>query len=229
MPFILTLIAIGSILLSVAGCSTVAQREAARMNNAFAQVDVQSTSCTNSVYANPDYAQIGKKLYFVTGSRSAQFPLQYLTDQSKPTKAEIAVLYKLYGDIQGCRKIELEGMAKANPLVVTALISEYSSADRIWTDAVTGKLTWGKFNELRKALLADFEVNVTEVMAKIDAELKNEHQSEIEQRQRAAAAMQQWTYQQQQLRQNQEAINTANRSRTINCNYFGDTMRCTSD
>jgi hypothetical protein len=229
MRFILALIRIGLILLSVAACSTVAQREATRMNDAFAQADIQSTSCTNSVYSNPDYAQIGKKLYFVTGSPSPQFPLQYLTDQSKPTKSEIALLYKLYGDIQGCRKIELEGIAKANPLVVTALISEYSTADRIWTDAVTGKLTWGKFNELRKALLADFQVNLAEVKAKINAELQNEHQFEIEQRQRAVAAMQQWTYQQQQLRQNQEAINAADRSRTINCNYYGDTMRCTSD
>ena len=165
----------------------------------------------------------------MTGSSSPQFPLQYLTDQSKPTKAQIAVLYELYGDIQRCRKIELEGVAKANPLVVTVLINEYSAADHIWTDAVTGKLTWGKFNELRKALLADFEANLTEAKAKINAELQNEHQFEMEQRQRAVAAMQQWNYQQQQLHQNQQAINAANRSRTINCNYYGDTMQCTSN
>jgi hypothetical protein len=50
----------------------------------------------------------------------------------------------------------------------------------------------------------------------------------MEQRQRAAAAFQQWAYQQQVLANQRAAIAAANKPTTINCSYAGTTAQCTS-
>ena len=53
-------------------------------------------------------------------------PLQILTDKTLPTKSEIALLYKVYGDIQECRKGFLAGAGKAHPLIMLTLVDSYT-------------------------------------------------------------------------------------------------------
>jgi len=166
------------------------------------------------------------KLYL--SNEIMQMPLQYLTDQTRPTKAEVLDLYKAYGDVQNCRKIYLDGAAATPPFFLATFVESYSASDRVWAEAVAGKLTWGKFNEARKAIAAETQSKLAEADVKIRGQLQGQHQFEMEQRQRVAEAMQQWSYQQQQLMQNQQAINALNGPRTINCNYYGSTAHCTS-
>jgi hypothetical protein len=86
---------------------------------------------------NPEYKNIKTKLYFGLDN---QPPLQKLTDTSRPTKEEIKLLYRVYGDVQECRKILLDGAAKMHPLILLTFIESYAESDKLWAEATGGKL-----------------------------------------------------------------------------------------
>jgi hypothetical protein len=108
------------------------------------------------------------------------------------------------------------------------LVQSFSEKDKVYTDFVDGRMTWGQFNQSLKDIGEKTQVAGMRAANQIDANLQNQHAFEIEQRQRAAAAFQQWAYQQQVLANQRAAIAAANRPVTINCNYAGATAQCTS-
>jgi hypothetical protein len=151
-----------------------------------------------------------------------------LNDKTSPTKQEVALLYEVYGELQDCRKIILEGAAKMHPLYMLTLVEGYSASDKLWTDMTAGRLTWGTFNEGRKNIATQIQAKLILADGQVSAQLQNQHQFEVQQRQRAAEAFQQWSYQQQVIANQQRAINAMNQPRTINCNYFGNTAQSNS-
>jgi hypothetical protein len=214
------------IAIPLVGCGTGAQVESARMQQVAAATGASVKLCGEAISQNPEYQPLRAKSYFGFGDN---FPLRMLNDQSRPTKREIDLLYKMHGDMQECRKIELDGVAKIHPLVLSTYIETYAEIDKLLADATAGKLSWAQFNQGWKDGATRMQQRMVQGNAQIASQLQNQHQFELEQRQRAAAAFQQWAYQQQALAVQQQAINAANRPRTINCNYYGNTATCNSN
>jgi hypothetical protein len=79
----------------------------------------------------------------------------------------------------------------------------------------------------RDALGVQLQTRLATVSAAINRDLNASHNTEVAQRQ-AAAALSNWAYQQQVLLQNQQAVNAANRPRTTNCQYVGAYLNCTT-
>ena len=221
----LTKLPVLTILFFAVGC-TGAQMEAGRMQKVVASTAASAKVCLKNIADNPEYAIITSKTPLGPDS---QFSLQMLTDGTKPNKREIATLYKVYGDTQECSKIILDGASKIHPLTLLTFVESFAESDKLWAEATSGHLTWGKFNEGRKNIQTQGQARMVQADMQISAQLQNQHQLEIEQRQRAAAAMQQWSYQQQVLANQRAAINAANQPRMINCNYFGTSATCTSN
>src|SRR5262245_8302518 len=216
----------------LSGCGTAvpvepvqAQRTAASPPQ-MTRMAAAGDSCSTKPYAKR-YAGLAKKMY-LDPDLNRSMPVQYLTDESKPTKTEIADLYRLHADVQACRKILLDAASKVHPLILTALIESFTDNDRVWAEAASGKLTWGQFNEARERLALQATVKMTEVEGQIDAQLQRRDQFDVQQRQRAAAAMEQWTSQQQQLYRQHRVADVARQPRLINCNYAGDAANCAS-
>jgi len=210
--------------LLVSGC-TGAQIEVNRMQKVAAETKVSAEACNETIAGNSKYAPIATKTYFGADNK---IPLQMLNDKTSPTKPEIALLYGVYGEVQDCRKIVLDGASRMHPLYMLTLVEAYAESDKLWAEVTAGRLTWGKFNEGRKNISTRTQARMLQADTQISSQLQNQHQFELEQRQRAAAAMQQWSYQQQVLANQQQAINAMNQPRTINCNYFGNTAQCSS-
>ena len=205
-----------AIALSLAACSTGAQREAARMQTVATEASSSGQECLQSIADNPEYAPIKAKTLLAPNT---QYSLQMLNDQTSPTKPEISLLYRVYGNIQECRKILLDGASKTHPLILLTYVESFSDSDKIWAQATAGRLTWGQFNEARKNVMTQAQEKTIQANAQIGSQLQNQHQGELEQRQRAAAAFQQWAYQQQQLSLQRQAIAAANRPAVINCSF----------
>jgi hypothetical protein len=201
----------------LSACATAAQQEIQRQNTILNDMKPSLDACSKAINDDPSYDQLRMKMRI--GNEDAS--LQMLADKSKTTPQEIALLYKLYGAYQGCRKIILEAAAKAAPMRQVALIEIFTASDKIWADHVSGKTTWGEFNQARDAAKAAGAEKLQEAEAKINAGLQQSHQAEMAQRQRAADAMSAWSAQQQ-------AIQAANRPRTTNCNVMGNTVDCTT-
>jgi hypothetical protein len=209
------------------GCSTGAQRELARMQTVQADSAAAYNQCADPVFQNPEYSGITKKTHLSTNDPN--FPLEMLNDTTLPSKEQTKNIYAIYGDIQPCRQIILDAASKTSPLLVLTWVQTFSKIDQLWADFAKGKMTWGKFNTDRKAIYEDNKVRLVQASMQINGQLQSQHQSEIEQRQRAAEAFSQWAAQQQAFALQQQAINAANRPRVINCNYFGNTATCNSN
>ena len=209
----------------LSACATGAQQQ----SNQLAQVKAETMSagkdCYDGIYAKPDYAHLKTKMFLST---SGTAPLQYLTDSTRPNKNEIADLYKLHADVQACRKIFLTGMGRYHPALVNVAVQSYDATDKLWAEFTKGRMTWGNFNKENHAITVRTNQQTGEVETMIASQLQNEHQYEMEQRQRAAASLQQWAYQQQVLEnqrlqvmaQGHDAAMAAMRpSPVITCNY----------
>jgi hypothetical protein len=214
---------------ALVGCmETGAQTELTRMKSELANANAGSKECLDDAYAKPEYSSIRAKSYFSTTDQN--WPLPMLNDDSLPSKEQIKQLYAIYSDIQECRKVILDGASKTHPLLVMAWVQTFSDADKLWSEFTKGRIAWGgKFNEGRKNAVVESQARWMQAAAQINGQLQNQHQGEIEQRQRAAAAFSQWAAQQQALVIQQQAINAANRPRTINCNYIGNSATCNSN
>jgi hypothetical protein len=206
---------------------TAAQREQVRLRTEASNTNASGKECIEAATAKPAYSGIMRKTYLSTADQN--WPLAMLNDATLPTKEEIKQIYALYSDIQECRTIILDGANKTHPLITMAWVQTFSDADRNWAEFTKGKMTWGKFNERRKADSLESQTRFTQASMQINGQLQNQHQSEMEQRQRAAAAMSQWALQQQAIAAQQQAIDAANRPRTINCNYYGNSATCNSN
>jgi hypothetical protein len=176
----------GAIVLSVAGCSTGAQREATRMQTVAAELQAKNDACFQHIADNPDYAALKLKTPLDV---PPQYLLQMMNDQTSPNKKEISLLYRVNGDMQGCRKIALDGVSKMHPLILTTLVEFYSNSDKLWGQATAGRLTWGQFNQSRKDLRAQVQQKMMQADAQIRSELQSQNQAELAQRQQAAAAL----------------------------------------
>jgi hypothetical protein len=209
----------------VVGCITGAQKESTRTPRAAPEPTSLGLDCVQRVAENPQYEGIKTKLYFGADN---QAPLEMLADKSHPTKEQIKLLYEIRDDVQRCRKILLEGPAKTHPVILLALVNSFAESDKLWTEAASGKLAWGTFNQRRKEISTQAEANVRQADLQIasQAQSRNENQSQLdlEQRQRATAAIGQWAHQQQILTNQQQAIFAGSQQRitTISCNYYGN-------
>ena len=137
------------------GCSTGAQIESNRMMTAAAKTNAAANTCYQTVVGKPDYLPLKTKMHF--GPDNA--PLQFLTNTSVPTKQEIALLYVFHADVQTCRKISLDGTAKVHPLLMLTLVESFSARDKVWAEVVSGRLTWGQFNQGLKDVFTQSQAN----------------------------------------------------------------------
>jgi hypothetical protein len=216
----------------VLGCITDAQKENTRNQRAAPEPTSLGLDCVQRVAENPEYEGIRTKLYFGADN---QPPVEMLADKSHPTKEQIKLLYRVRDDVQRCRKILLEGPAKTHPVILLTMVNSFAESDKLWVEAAGGKLAWGTFNQRRKDISAEAQANLkqadTQIASQIasQAQSRNENQSQQEseqreQRQRATAAIEQWSHQQQILANQQQAMFADSQPRitTISCSYFGN-------
>jgi hypothetical protein len=127
-----------------------------------------------------------------------------------------------------CRKMMLEGFSHINPALVPPVANSFARSDSNYAKLVTQKSTWGEFVIEASAIARERQSKVSAIARAIDQGLAQSHNAEVAQRQAAAAALQNWSYQQQVLQQNQQAINAASRPRMTNCQYVGTYLNCTT-
>jgi hypothetical protein len=227
----LRLVCICAICLTVLGCITGGQKESTRTQRVAAEPTTLGLDCVQRVAENPEYEGIKNKIYFGADN---QPPVEMLADKSHPTKEQIKLLFKIRDDVQRCRKILLEGPAKTRPVILLTLVNSFAESDKLWAEAAGGKLAWGGFNQRRKDISTQAEASLrqadTQIASQAPSRSEDQPQQDLEQRQRATAAVEQWAHQQQILANQQQAIFAGSQPpiTTINCNYHGNgnTVNC---
>jgi hypothetical protein len=205
----------------VFACATGAQRQAGYMAQTETDMIGQGRACLDEAYQRPEFAHLKTKLFLDPTATSA--PLEYLSDKMRPTKGDIADVYKLHAATQPCRKIYVEGAGRTHPAYVTIIVNSLADTDKLWVEFASGRMTWGDFNQRRADIARQLNQQISEARAMIASQLQNQHEFEMAQRQRAIASLQQWAYQQQVLENQRIAAMSAAASNT----HIGNTMLCT--
>jgi hypothetical protein len=213
------------IFLLTAGCQTAAQRQSSFIRENMQVANQKITTCIEKVATNPAYQSIS---VHVPLSGKVNPTLVQLTDNGMPTDEDIQVIIAIHNEMEHCRGQAIEDYSKITPGIIPMAVQMYHAGDLVVVDLIQRKITWGEYNKRRVALRDEFRVKIQAFYAQLDRDLVTSHRAEIADRQRAANALSQWSYQQQTLWQNQQLINTLNRPTLTNCTTTGNMTNCRS-
>jgi len=209
----------------LAGCATQAQIQYKQMSSNMDKTRNESDTCYYKAEASDAYQKINRIYILDENDPKA---LKKMMINRYASKEEKEGFLELNAIITPCRGIALQGLSKVHPDFVTLYSKWYAENDGLIVQVLKGKITIGEANEIVNKWSAKRDGQYNDVSNGISRQLEGAHQSEIENRKRAGAALQRWSFQQQQILQNQQMINAVNKPRTTNCSYIGNTVSCRS-
>src|SRR5690349_12104272 len=60
-------------------------------------------------------------------------------------------------------KFSLTERPSGTPLAVAELVEQFSESDKLWAEVVSGKLSWGQFNQRRKDMISQSHKKMVQV------------------------------------------------------------------
>lgn len=210
-------------------CSTRAQQQSSYLQKAYEDAVRKFEACQSVKNLNSDVQYVYKNI-LIDNSQISQSSNKYelLSSSKKITKDERQKFITFLDENTKCRVIGIEGLAKVHPSLVTAVINSHRRVDVIYGKLLAGEINIGEFNRELQQNSAQHQKEWDLAINNINSALANDHNYELQSRQQAAAALQNWSLQQQQIYQNQMMLNNLNRPRTTNCNMIGNNVNCTS-
>jgi hypothetical protein len=198
-----------------AGCATQAQRQYQTITTGNKTISDQMKVCAAAVYNDPAAAPI--RSHEPLDIREAT--LTQLADTSLASPTEIDAINTQYPKLKSCQRAELDALVNTTPGFVPILTKAYSNGDDDTILLIQRKLTWGEYTKRRRDRFIALQTALQTEGQSVVAGLRQEHQAEMAQRQRAAEALAQWA-------QTQQLINAANRPVFTNCNAIGNSVNC---
>jgi hypothetical protein len=210
-------------LLCLSACATIAQRQAARMNEATLAAISDATAARTRAMALPSYRILKDKLAPLDGSPPS---MALLANRDRPNPEEVAALLEFHHDgLSPWRTLLLQDLAKVHPALVAAMAETATESDREYARLVRGEISWGEAAAGSTQRSAELKVKLMRIGREIDTRLTVAHAYELQQRQAAMVAagqaLQQWGAQQQ-------SIYGPNRPHAVNCQYVGTMLNCNS-
>jgi hypothetical protein len=213
--------------LVVGACATEAQREAGRMSEAGQAALDSAKQCMARYTASADYQSLKDKL----PPLSEPAPMSLLANHERPSTAEAETLIRVHREyVTPCRQIIVEGMNRMHPGIGGAYASNYAAADAEYVKLVRREISWGDYALARERESAALQQRVAAIDAAVKKDLTQSHEAELQRRQASAAAMAQWSYQQQVIAAlNRPApVRTTPTMATTNCTRLGAFLDCTT-
>lgn len=220
------LLAVAALLLSACATpATQAQKQAQQMKTTIGQVINNVQICYSARKKDDAYQRINQIYILDENDPNALRKMmidRYASEEEKEDFLKLQVLH------DPCRRVALKGFGKVHPEMATLIASFYAENDELRAKLLKDKLTIGEANEIINNRIPKRKNAYNGVTHALHQQLNNSHQSEIKNRQRASAALQQTLYQQQILLQNQQAIDAARRPVNTHCSGWGNSINCTS-
>lgn len=177
--------AVAFVLLGLGGCTTQAQNEAARMKAAFAEGQPEINACADKVQTMQSYLALKNKLPPL--SSNAMASMELLTNSSKPTSEESAMLVELHRDgLLPCRQLAVARMNRVNPALATPMTVFYAKNDASYARLVKREITWGEHATTVNQDKTVYNAEYQQAFAKMNGDLNRSHNEES---QRNADAM----------------------------------------
>ena len=141
--------------LLLGGCVTTGSEESSAPPAAQVAARRSAQQCAQEVVGKPDYAPLHAKVYFGTDDVGAR---PYLANRDRPAATETVLLDAMNGELRECRQLAL---SEAPSSRATKLAESHRAEDKLWSEAATGRLTWGQFNQRRRTIAAHAQALLT--------------------------------------------------------------------
>jgi len=183
-----------ALLFVLAACTTQAEREVARMNQATTVALAEMAQCSARAEASEPFRRLRAKLPPVDGTLPSA---ALLADRSRPTEREAALLVELHTNfITPCRKVVIERLVTINLVFAEVTARNFADADAEYAKLVQGQETWGDYAQAYVCRREAFTQAFSDAGDEINRTLVQSHVLERQRRQAAAAAISQWEQQQ---------------------------------
>ena len=202
--------------IGVAGCATQAERQAESMDTILQNAQQAEQSCLAEVKTDPVVNNV--LTYLVIDEDDPNKLVKLSDNRYVDTNISDSLIYAQQR-VGPCRSLAKSAYGEAHPALAEVASATFAAQDRILLALINGQATFGEANQalLEVDRLSHQAWNETTGM--IQQQLASAHAQEMQQRQAAALALQQYSLQQQ-------LINNMNRPTTTHCNAFGNTLNC---
>jgi len=209
------------------GCATQtqAQKQFEYMDETFTVAIYEKNQCVDEVKNSYPEIWVSMDALFITKSNDPKV-VQKMAIERYMTEPEKVDYLKIREALAPCKAAVLEGMSRIHPDLVTFRAKWYAKSDEETLALIQDKVTIGEHNVAKHKNITKRNREQQNISNNIFQQLSQSHYSEVANRQAAVRSLQQWSYQQQLLLQNQQMINSINRPTVMNCSYFGNGMRC---
>jgi hypothetical protein len=164
----------------LAACSTEAEREVARMNQATTVALEQMAACAARAEASDAFRQLKSRLPPVDGTLPSA---ALLADRSRPTGQEATLLVELHsGYIAPCRRLTVERLATINPAFAEVAAKSFAGADAAYTRLARREESWGDYAAASIVRRQAFALAFSEAGERINRGLAARHVTELQQR-----------------------------------------------
>jgi hypothetical protein len=210
------------------GCQTQAQREWTSKTDQQRAAVAAFQQCVAKLTKQEWMPILKERL--VAGESDPQY-LKKISSTDMATPKEIEVLYALSAARRPCWGQLIQDTAAFSPEFPTLHSRVAAEADEDLLLMIDGKLNWGDASKRALKRVREWQAEEAVILDRVKAHVNQSHTAELQARQQSTIALQNWLYQQQQLNQQQQLINSLNRPeppRTTNCNWMGNTLNCRS-
>jgi len=190
--------------LSVAGCAgmgpgpTAAQREVSAMGSTLQVAMAQRKACILEVHTRPEFASLLPHL----GDPVTGFSMAQMTDETRPTAKEAALLAPFFDANSGCFRAYVTAIQSVRPDIAVIWENEHTAAkSQVAAPLVERQITWAEAARRSRRLGSETNAQIAAANQRYLAGENVEHQAELNRR--AALQMQlmqnmQRTYETQQ-------------------------------
>ena len=220
------LISFTLIYIFITGCATQAQLRSNAMKQSLDEGVIKNRACREEMKKNPSVLFALNNIIIENDNSSNKFTL--LTSTQKLDKEMQQHLINFMNENSKCRSLGIENISKVHSSLLILSLESQRRNDNLFAKLLSNESTIGEFNRGIQDSRSQFDREWVSAWSAIDKELAENHNYEMQNRQRAALIMQNWSAQQQQLYQNQMLYNNLNRPRYTNCNVFGNTVNCST-
>ena len=165
------------------GCASAAQRQLAATVAANRAAAQEFQACTAAIYNQPELAPLRRDL--PPNVRNAS--LEQLANQNFVSDEEIRLILANHPKLQVCRQQLVAEVSQTMPTVAPILVSMTTAEDNYTIELLQRKLRWGEFLQRLRETVNEGDAEIAAEGRRLLAGLQQAHESELMQRQAAAA------------------------------------------
>jgi len=224
-------------LLAACGGTTSTQQQMSEAGQLYNAALARGNECQKASRASPEGTFISERLPIRPNEPAA---MSQLSNRALPTQADLRNLSSWHDKNISCRQHFLEATHAVSPMHVGLQQHFWSRLDAVYAALMKREISWGTAAERLMKERGEMDLRWAEANQRLQAQRNAAAQAEARQREAAWAAFsasmaqtnalqQQQQMQLQQSFQQQQILNSLNRTRQTNCFRLGNNINCTTN